>query len=136
MVAQGVTEVRQSFASLPVVAAYQKMFVRLKFTEPTPLAEATTAYDPVVTFAVKVDVAAIPPAPVFTEVILVPVLAKVPLAPLAGAVKVTLTLGIGLPLESSAVTFKGFENATLGGACCPSPSTIERLATLPSVVYS
>lgn len=45
----------------------------------------------------KTEVVAIPPSSVWADMELVPVSAKVPLAPLAGAVKVTLTFETGLP---------------------------------------
>jgi len=65
----------------------------------TPDTEAVTVKDPALLLAVKVDAVATPLELVVAVVVAVP-LAKVPLAPLPGAVKVTVTLATGL-LEAS-----------------------------------
>src|SRR5215469_15585771 len=65
----------------------------------TPDTEAVTVKDPTLLLAVKVDAVATPLELVVAVVVAV-ALANVPLAPLPGAVKVTVTLGTGL-LEAS-----------------------------------
>src|SRR5215207_232300 len=136
IVAQGVTGVQQSFVSLPVGATYQAVLRRLKFTDPRPVTDATIVYDPNCAFVVNPGVAAIPFASVKTVAVRVPVLVKIPLGPLSGAVKVTLTVGTGLPWLSNAATRKGTSRACPGKIGCPSPPTIARTTALPGTVYS
>ena len=70
----------------------------------------------------------------------VPVSAKVPLAPLAGAVKVTRTPLIGVP-DSETVTFRLVGKAVSTIVCCPSPAVIAILkfastAPISTVVFT
>ena len=76
-----------------------------------PPAVAVTEYEPKVAFAVKLGAVATPEAFVVTVAVLVPVLAKVPLAPEEGAVKVTDTFGTGLLLPSRTVACSKVVNA-------------------------
>jgi hypothetical protein len=80
-----------------MIAAVPAWFVSAK--EPdvaAPVAVAVTLYVPATLFAVNVVAVATPLALVEAIVVFVP-LTNVPLAPLAGAVKVTDTLGTRLP---------------------------------------
>ncbi len=61
---------------------------------------------------------------------------NVPLAPLPGAVNVTLTPLTGLPTLSSTVAFKGLGKENVGAARCTLPLRMEMLAAGPGVVYS
>jgi hypothetical protein len=65
----------------------------------TPVTEAVTEYGPATVFAVNVGALATPLALVFTVIAVPPLVppAKVPLAPVAGAVNVTAALLIGFP---------------------------------------
>ena len=68
--------------------------------------------------------------------IFVPLSANVPLAPLAGAEKVTCALLTGLPMLSSTNTFSGVLKAQSGGVFCGVPSKATMLAAGPGGVYS
>src|SRR5258708_15655674 len=93
--------------------------VREKFAEVAPEALAVTLYGPpAVAFAVNVADVATPPE--FVVAVLTPP-ANVPLAPLAGAVKVTTTPLTGLFPASVAVATNGALNAVLIAALCPEP---------------
>src|SRR5580700_9565248 len=75
-----------------------------------PADVAVTVYEPTVAFAVNVVVVATPLVFVVADVVRVP-LAKVPLAPLPGAVKRTAVgTSTGLPCESSRMALKAAEN--------------------------
>jgi hypothetical protein len=85
-----------------------------KFADVAPVALATTLYGPpAVAFAVKTGEFAIPLA--FVVAVLTPP-AKVPLAPLVGAVNVTRTPLTGLFPASVTVATKGAANAVLTAA--------------------
>ena len=77
---------------------------------PTPVTVAFTGYGPAVALAVKMGEVATPEASVDT-VIEVPPPAKVPLAPLGGAVKVTAAPFTGLPPASLTVATNGAAKA-------------------------
>ncbi len=86
---------------VPLVAAMATtgaaVLVRLKLAEVVaPGADAETVNVPAVAFAVKVEAVATPLEFVTAVVVAVP-FAKVPLAPVAGAVKVTVTPLVGVP---------------------------------------
>src|SRR5260370_868016 len=94
-------------------------FVSEKFAEVAPGALATTLYGPpAVEFAVNVADVATPLA--FVVAVFTPP-ANVPLAPLAGAVKVTVTLLTGLFPVSVTVATNGAANAVLIAVLCPEP---------------
>ena len=80
--------------------------VTLNVVDPPPGMLTVTVYDPAVPFVVNGDDVATPWAFVVAVVVSVP-LAKVPLGPLPGALKVTTTPGTGLPWASVTVTEKG-----------------------------
>ena len=89
-----------------------EVFVRAKLAvEPSPLTEATTLYEPVVPFAVKAGAVAMPAALVVAVAVGDPL--KLPLAPLAGAVKVTVTPAIGLLVPSVTFAASCVANAAL-----------------------
>src|SRR5271170_4456942 len=81
--------------------------------------DAFTVYPPLVLFAVNVAVAC-PEASVTTEMVLVP-FENLPLAPLAGAVNITVNPCNGLLPESATVATSELVNAALGAALCPVP---------------
>jgi hypothetical protein len=85
-----------------------------------PLAEAVTEYAPAVALAVKMGEVATPEVLV-SRVAAVPLPANIPLAPEAGALKVTLTPETGLPLVSLTVATNGLLKAWLTCALCPPP---------------
>jgi hypothetical protein len=102
-----------------MVAASPGMFVRLKLAGVvTPVALAVTVYAPVTKLAVKAGAMAIP---VLLVVAVFTPLANVPLAPLLGAVKVTVAPTIGLLLASFSVACSGVANAELIIALCGVP---------------
>jgi hypothetical protein len=93
--------------------AVPAVFVRSKFTEERPVAVAVTVYGPPFTvFAVNEPAEATPAAFVVTVIVFV-LSEKVPDAPDAGAVNVTLTPGTGLPAASCTVTERGLATAVL-----------------------
>src|SRR5437016_1845621 len=67
------------------------VLVSEKFVDPAPVAEAATVYRPAVPFAVNTGAVATPEALVDPAAVFVPVPANVPLAPVDGAVNVTVT---------------------------------------------
>ena len=105
-----------------VVPTGPPWFVSEKFAVPvTPGAEAVTTYDPEIALAVNAADVAVPDEPV-TAVLFPP--ANVPLAPLAGAVKVTVTPLTPVPLPFSTVATSGAENVALIDALCPEPLVV------------
>ena len=109
-------------------------FVSEKFAEVAPVALATTLYGPPeVAFAVKTAEVATPLA--FVVAVFTPP-AKVPLAPLVGAVKVTSTPLTGLFPASVTVATNGAVNAVLIGALCPEPLVTTTLAAGPTLFVS
>src|SRR5205085_1647446 len=106
------------FADCGVVPAFAAIcvatpgvFVSAKLTVVRPAALAATLYGPpAVVFAVNAVAVAIPLALVVASVVFVP-FANVPLAPVAGAVKATLTPATGLLLASLTVTARVVANA-------------------------
>src|SRR5260370_834757 len=100
----------------------------------TPATDAVTLYGPpAVAFAVKVAEVATPLA-LLVAVFTPP--AKVPLAPLPGAVNVTNTPLTGLFPASVTVATKGAANAVLIAALCPDPLVTTTLAAGPTVFVS
>jgi len=74
-----------------------RVTVRAKLAEaPTPLVEAVTVNSPAVLFAVRLGAVATPGAFVVAVAVFEPPM-KVPVAPLAGDVNVTVTPETGLP---------------------------------------
>jgi hypothetical protein len=78
-------------------AGAAELLVSEKLSEVAPVADAVTEYEPAVWFAVSVLEVARPSAPVVAVVLLVPESEKVPEAPEAGAVNVTVVPDTGLP---------------------------------------
>ncbi len=116
------------------LAAGPTVFVSEKFAEVAPVALATTLYGPpAVAFAVNVAEVATPLA-LLVAVFTPP--AKVPLAPLPGAVNVTTTPLTGLFPASVTVATKGAANAVLIAALCPDPLVTTTLAAGPTVFVS
>lgn len=85
-----------------------------------PGAVAETINVPATPLAVKDGEAATPEAFVTPEAVR-PAPVNVPLGPLAGAVKVTVTPLNGFPLASCTVALKGAANCALSGALCGVP---------------
>src|SRR5713226_10199367 len=106
-----------------------------KFAEVAPVALPTTLYGPpAVAFAVNVvDVAT--PLPFVVAVVDAVPFANVPLAPLAGAMKVTTTLLTGLFRESFTVACS-CANAVLMVALCGVPTVAVTVAGGPAVFVS
>ena len=104
------------------------VLVRLKRAgAATPGALAATLYPPVTEFALKMGLVAVPPATV-RAVAVAPPPTNVPLAPLAGAAKVTLTpSATGLPLLSLTRAVKGAVKALPTATRCGVPV----VATMP-----
>jgi hypothetical protein len=103
-----------------IVAAAPALFVRPKLAGAVaPVALAVTVYTPAVPFAVNVDDVATPLAFVVSVSVAVPP-ANVPLAPDPGAVNVTVTPLLGVPLVDTVAT-SGAANAVLTVALCPDP---------------
>jgi hypothetical protein len=89
------------------------VFVRLKVTPgSTPWAEAITLYAPTVPLAMKEAEVATPFASVVAVVLVVPVSINLPLAPVAGAAKLTTTPAVSNPFVVT-VTTRGVANAPL-----------------------
>lgn len=96
------------------------MLVKLKLAgDGTPEAVAVTVYEPVVAFAVKAEDVATPLEFVVSVSVAVP-FANIPLAPVEGAVNVTLTPLVGAPLVVTVAT-NGAANALLTTALCDDP---------------
>src|ERR1700730_8944667 len=109
-------------------------FVSEKFADVAPVALATTLYGPpAVAFAVNTAEVAIPLA--FVVAVFSPP-AKLPLAPLVGAVNVTSTPLTGLFPASVTVATKGAVNAVLIDALCPEPLVATTLAAGPALFVS
>src|SRR5207249_3145600 len=112
------------------VAGGADKFVSEKFAEVAPAALATTLYGPpAVAFAVNT-------ADVATPLVVVAVFtppAKVPLAPLPGAVNVTVTSFPALFPSSLTVASSGVPNAVLIDALCPEPLVTTTFAAGPTV---
>ena len=83
----------------------------------------------------KVDDVATPDASVVAEVV-APVPAKVPLAPDAGAVNVTVAPATGFPPESCTVATRGLAKAVLIWALWPPPEVAEILAAEPAALVN
>src|SRR5579863_3203828 len=88
----------------------------------TPVTEAVTMYPPVTSLARKAGATATPDALVVTLTRLVPVVAKVPLAPVDGALKVTVAPGTGFLSASLTVTDSGMVKVEPTGDCCVTPA--------------
>ena len=80
------------------------VLVRVKVALLAPVVDAMMLTVPATVLAVKVEAVATP-LELVTAVVVAVLLAKVPLAPEAGAVKVTVTPGMGLPLPSFTVAW-------------------------------
>src|SRR5947207_1090527 len=105
------------------------LLVRLKLAgEPTPEAVALTLKLPAVVLAVKVGAVATPLALVET----VGELAKVPEAPLAGAVNVTVTPDTGAKAASRTSAERAVPNAVATVVLCGVPEFVTMLAGGPS----
>ena len=88
-----------------ITAGAPVVLLRLKLAPScAPGAEATTVYAPAVPSALKAAAVATPPASVVAVVLPAPVSANVPLAPVAGAVKVTTTPLAGDPFFVTVTT--------------------------------
>ena len=87
---------------------------------PTPAVLAATLYLPAVPLAVKAGAEATPEVLVVAVAVMPPP-ANVPLAPLEGAVNVTVTPGTAFPPPSFTVACSAVANAVLIGALCPEP---------------
>ena len=83
--------------------------------------------------AVNVDAVAIP-LEFVVAFTLVELFANLPLAPLPGAVKVTVAPLTGLPPESFTVACSAVVNAVLMVALCPEPAVAVMLAGDPAVL--
>lgn len=95
-----------------ILAAAPAILVSRKLAGvPTPATVATTAYEPAALLAVIFGEVATPEALVTTVAMTEP--AKLPLAPEAGAVKVTVTPETGLPPESNTVAANGLAKVVL-----------------------
>ena len=82
--------------------------------------------------AVKVGAVATPELLVVAVVVLVPVPVKVPLAPEAGAVKVTVAFATGLLLASTTFACKAVVKAVETVALCGVPAVAEMVAAAPA----
>jgi hypothetical protein len=114
-----------AFCNEPLVAAIDAggpdVLVRLKVVVAvTPATEPVTGSAPMIPLAVKVDEVATPLALVVSVSVLVELDAKVPLAPVAGAVKTTNAPLTGCP-PSITVATRGAANAVLSLALCGDP---------------
>src|SRR6267154_6812321 len=118
-----------------MLAAGPAKLVREKFADvATPATDAVTLYGPpAVAFAVNVADVATPLA--FVVAVFTPP-AKVPLAPLPGAVNVTTTPLTGLFPASVTVATNGAPNAVLIDALCPEPLVTTTFAAGPTVFVS
>jgi hypothetical protein len=102
-------------------AAGPEVFVRLKVVVAvTPATLAVTTSAPIVPFAVNTDDVATPLALVVSVSVFVAVVANVPLAPVAGAVKVTNAPFTGDPPMVTVAT-SGAPNGVLSAALCDDP---------------
>jgi hypothetical protein len=119
------------------VAAVPAVLVSAKFTEVNPVDEATTLYGPpAVEFAPNVCEVATPlELVVSVSVVDGGVVSNRPLAPEAGAVKVTVTPLTGLPPLVTVAT-KGLANGVRIFALCPPPLVAVRISPVPAVLVS
>ena len=107
--------------------------VRAKFAGvATPDTLAVTLYVPAVVLAVNVVAVATPAALVLAVTVVTPAV-KVPLAPEAGAVNVTVAPTIGLLLASLTVADSAVANAAPTVAVCGVPPVAEIDAAVPAV---
>jgi hypothetical protein len=103
-------------------AAGPGLFVRLNVAVVAAPDEAVTLYGPpAMVFAVNAVAVATPLAFVVAFVVFVP-FANVPLAPLAGAVNVTVAFGTRLPPESLTVACNNVAKAVVTAALCEAPA--------------
>jgi hypothetical protein len=91
------------------------------------VAEAVTISAPAVEFAVKAEEVATPLVLVVTVSVAVEFDANVPLAPDAGAVKVTVTPAVGFPPVVTVAT-SGLVNVVATAVLCPDP-LVDAIAT-------
>ena len=116
------------------LAAAPARLVSVKFAEVAPVALATTLYGPpAVPFAVNVEDVATPLALVVAVVVAVP-FANVPLAPLPGAVNVTVTPLTGLFDASRTVACRAVANAVLIAVLCGVPAVAVIVAAVAVVL--
>src|SRR5438105_8981407 len=97
-------------------------------------AEAVTLYAPAVVFAVKTAEVATPEALVMA-VLFTPSPAKVPLAPLEGAMNVTVTPPTGFPLESFTIATRVAANAVFTTVLCGVPPVAVMVPTPPGCAF-
>jgi hypothetical protein len=97
----------------------------------TPLVEAVTLYEPVVPLAVKVEAVAMPELSVVAEVTFV-LFANFPLAPLTGAVKVTVAPETGLLFESFNIACRAVVKGVPIAALCGVPAVAAIEAAIPA----
>src|SRR5258708_2796625 len=120
-----------------MLAGALAVFVIEKFAEVAPVALATTFYGPpAVAFAVNVVDVALPLPVVGGAAVDAVPFATVPLAPLAGAVKVTTAPRTGLFPASVTVATSGAANAVLIATLCPEPLVTVTFAAGPVVFVS
>jgi hypothetical protein len=118
-----------------IVAGGPGAFVKIKLAGvDTPGAVATTVSAPAVPFAVNAAEAATPLALLIAVVTLVPLSANVPLAPVDGAVKVTVAPLIRFWPLSTTVTTSGAGNMALMGALCGVPLVAVIATGAPAVL--
>ena len=101
----------------------------------TPVTVAFTVYAPAVAFAVNTDEVAIPLAFVVACAVAPPP-ANVPLAPLAGAVNVTVAPLTGFPPLSFTVAWSAVGNAVLMAMLCGVPAVAVIVAGGPATLVS
>src|SRR5258705_6904583 len=106
-----------------MVGPVAAVLVRLNVAAPaTPTPVADTVYDPAVAPAANVGAVATPSTPDVALADTLPPL-KVPVAPLAGAVNVTLTPATGWPPESVTFPARLVAKGVLTVALCGGPAT-------------
>ena len=108
------------------------LLVRLKLAGVALPAVAVTVYAPDFVLAVKLLEVAWPSPPVLA-VVLLAALAKLPDAPVVGAVKVTVVPGTGLPYWSVTLAVRAVVKAVFIAAAWPEPDTAATLAGAPAV---
>jgi len=101
----------------------------------TPATVAVTVNAPAILLAVNAGAGATPCVFVITVAKFVPP-AKVPLAPLAGAVKLTVTPLTAFPLASLTVACSGSAKPLLIVTLCPEPAVVVTLAAGPAKLVS
>jgi hypothetical protein len=119
------------------VAADPAVLVRLNVVGVAGLQEADTVYVPALLLAVKVDAVATPVAIVAAVVVTV-LLANRPLAPVDGAVNVTVAPWMATPPASFTVAARAVPKAVLMVADCPDvlATTVMLAATCTTVKVS